>query len=153
MLGGTIIPDWSTVFTGALFALTIAICCHALFWRQQKKKSTLIPEKTLIPKKKLILRIEEIPAEIEPETLQLDLESLVNQNQILTEDAITIEQLSLARRDQKMACATAAFHTSLPPNEVIKKLSQAHPRSPYRFDNKFDGITPLYEVRGGADVE
>lgn len=152
MLGGTIIPDWSTVFTGALFALTIAICCHALFWRPQKKKSTSIPEKTLIPKKTLILRIEEIPAGIPHETLQHDLESIVYQNPILRKDEITVLQASFVPIDRKTACATAAFHTSLKPADLIK-LCQAHIGLPYRFDNKFDGITPLYEASGGADVE
>ncbi|KAI4154500.1 MAG: hypothetical protein LQ340_001657 [Diploschistes diacapsis] len=152
MLGGTIIPDWSTVFTGALFALTIAICCHALFWRPQKKKSTSIPEKTLIPKKTLILRIEEIPAGIPHETLQHDLESIVYQNPILRKDEITVLQASFVPIDRKTACATAAFHTSLKPADLIK-LCQAHIGLPYRFDNKFDGITPLYEASGGADVD
>ena len=147
MIGGAILPDWSTVFTGALFALAIAICCHALFWRPQKKKRTLILKKTLI------LRIEEIPSHVSRETLQCDLESLVKQDPILRKDAITVVQVSFVQRDQKMACATAAFHTSLETDEVIKKLCQAHTGLPYRFDNKFDGITPLYEASGGADVE
>ena len=131
---------------GALLTLAVAICCHMLVWRPQKKKS---PQKK---KRTLTLRIGEIPTHISRETLQCDLESLVKQDPF-SKDAITVMQVFLVQRNQKTACATATFHTSLPTNEVTEKSHQAATSLPYRFDDKFDGITPLYEASGGADVE
>jgi hypothetical protein len=146
MIGNTDLPDWGTLFIGALVALAITICSQALFWRPPKKRIST-------PKQPLTLRIDEIPIDTSIAALTRDLHSVVYQHLGLKEDAITIKLHSLFRRDQRTACATATFGTSLPKTELIKKLQQAETNLPHRFDNRFHGITPLYEAREGAEVE
>ncbi|ERF76578.1 hypothetical protein EPUS_05851 [Endocarpon pusillum Z07020] len=138
--------NWGKHLTGALATLVITICCYALFWRPPKRTVST-------PKRFLTLRIDEVPIDKSREALEHDLKSVVERDPGLKEDSITIMQHSLVRRDQKMACATATFRTSIPANEVIRKLHQARSSLPYRFDVKFHGITPLYEGRGGTDVD
>ncbi|KAF2176608.1 hypothetical protein K469DRAFT_812982 [Zopfia rhizophila CBS 207.26] len=128
--------NWSKVFTGALFTV---------FGRPPKKASTT--------KRPLTLRIEEVPIDKSREDFEHDLKSIVKRDPDLKDDSIVLVQYFLVRRDQRMACATATLLTSIPVNEVIRKLRQAGSSLPYRFDAKFYGITPLYEGHEGADVD
>jgi hypothetical protein len=151
MIGHTDLPNWGALFTGALVALAVIIYCQSFFWRTHKKSS---PKKGVsTPKRFVTLRIEEIPIDTSSAALTDNLRSLVNQHLDLKEDRITIDQPSPIQRNQKIACATATFHTRVPADELIRKLHQAEARPSYRFDVKFHGITPLYEAQGGADVE
>ncbi|KAH8707497.1 hypothetical protein GQ44DRAFT_777431 [Phaeosphaeriaceae sp. PMI808] len=158
-IGDVDYPEWGTLFTGALVALAIAICCHALFYRPlekmplEKKASQIILQSTSTPKKLLTLRIDEVPIHKSREAFECDLRSIIDRDPGLKEDSNTIMQHLLVRRDQKIACATATFHTSIPANEVIRKLREAGIGLPYCFDSNFHGITPLYDAQEGADVD
>jgi hypothetical protein len=140
MVGSTTQLGWSTAFIGALVALVIA---H--FWRPPKTKTSTI-------KRPLTLRIDEVPVNKLPETLECDIKSIVEGDPDLKAASITIERHFLVARDQKIACATATFYTSISADELISKLDRVRASHPYRFDVKFHGITPLYEA-AGADVE
>jgi hypothetical protein len=113
----------------------------------------MILQTTSTPKRLFTLRIGEIPIDKSREAFERDLRSIVDRDPDLKEDSITIMQHLLVRRNQRMACATATFHTSISANEVIRKPSKAGTSFPYRFDIKFYSITPLYEPKEGADVE
>lgn len=145
MIKGEVNLGWGIVFTAAL-TLAIVICCHALLWHPSKKSSKTI--------RQLALRIEEIPTNKSRQSLQRDLEFLIDQHSVLKNNGSALVQFSLVQRDQNTACATATFQTSVPANEITEMLRKASiSHFPYRFDSKFDGITPIYEASGGADVE
>jgi hypothetical protein len=98
------------------------------------------------------MRIEQIPMEKPKEALEGELQRLLEGNLTNEDYTISITQLSIVPRDQRMACATATFNTSIPPNDLLRKLRQANLRLQYEFDLKFYGITPLYEAPA-AEVE
>lgn len=147
MIGGYSYPNWGPVFSTILLALAIVICYHILFWHPSKKT------KAIRPKRPFTLRIEGVQIGKSSNDLRCDLLSIIEGDTILKQDAITVETHSIVPRDQRIACATATFYTSIPKNEMMGRLRKAGTSLPYHFDDNFQGITPLYEARGGADVE
>lgn len=147
MTGSSLHLKWDTVFSSVLFTITIVMCYNVLFWRPSKNK------KAITFKRWSTLRIEGVQIDKSRNELQRDLMSIIEGDPVLKQDAITVETRSIAPRDQKVACATATFYTSIPRDEMMKRLCKAGAGLPYRFDDNFQGITPLYEASGGADVE
>ncbi|KAL9022998.1 MAG: hypothetical protein Q9196_007438, partial [Gyalolechia fulgens] len=147
MIGASVYPNWGAVFGSLLFALAALLSYHLLFGHPPKKT------KAIIPKKPFTLRIEEVQLGKSSNDLRRELLSLIESDSILKQDAITVEIHSIVPRDQRIACATATFHTSIPKSEMMGRLQKAGTSLPYLFDDDFQGITPLYEASGGADVD
>ena len=146
MIEGSLYPNWGTVFS-VLLTVVIATCYHVLLWRPAKKT------KAMEPKKSLTIRIKRVRIDKSRDDLQRELTSIIEADPNLNQDAITVKTHSIVPWDQKEAYATATFHTSIPRNNMMKQLCKAGANLPYRFDDTFQGITPLYEASGGADVE
>ncbi|KAL8939772.1 MAG: hypothetical protein Q9211_002590 [Gyalolechia sp. 1 TL-2023] len=146
MIGGPVYPNWGAVFGSLLFALATLLCYHLLFGRPPKKT------KASIHKRPFTLRIE-VQLGTSSNDLRRDLLSLIESDSILKQDAITVEIHSIVPMDKRIAYATATFHTSIPKSEMMGRLSKARTSLPYLFDDDFQGITPLYEASGGADVD
>ena len=146
MIGGFLYPAWSTVFS-ILATVVIATCCHVLWLRPSKKR------KAIKPKKPLTLRIEEIHIDRSRDDLQCELTFMVECDPVLKQDAITVQTHAIVPKDQRKACATATFYTSIPKNEMMRRLCEASASTQYRFDDNYEGITPLYDASGNADVE
>lgn len=144
MIEGSLYPNQGIVFGSILLSVVVVICCQLLFWRP--------PEKTKF-RRPFTLRIEEVPINKSSNDLQCDLISIITGDSNLKQDAITIEIHSIVPKDQRIAYATATFDTSIPSNEMMKRLRIAGASLPYRFDDKFHGITPLYEASKDVDVE
>ena len=142
MIGGSLYPSWATIFSSVLFTIAIVMYYHVPFWRPSKNK------KTLQSKRSSTLRIEGVQIDKSSDDLQRDLMSIIEGDPVLKQDAITVETHSIVPRDQKEACATATFHTSISRNEMMKRLCKAGASLPYRFDDNFQGIRPLYQARG-----
>ena len=152
MIGGSLLPNWGTVFS-ILFTAGIATCYHVLSLRPSEKR------KAIKTKKPLTLRIEGIHINKSMDDLQRELTSIIEGDPDLNQDAITVKTHAIVPRDQRIACATATFYTSIPKDEMTRRLrnASASPKasaSPlYRFDDDFQGVTPLYDAGGDADVE
>ncbi|KAK3371804.1 hypothetical protein B0T24DRAFT_579256 [Lasiosphaeria ovina] len=143
-------PGWATALASLLLAFVIAAGGAAAAGLLVRRP----PEtKTLATKRQLTLRIEDIPVSTTVEQLQCDLESIVERELGLKEDAVTVVYHHLVRRNHEWACATATFSTSLPEDRLVQKLGQARDSHSYRFYAKVDGITPLYEDPKGAHVD
>ena len=147
MIGDPFGPNWGTILSSTLFAVATVLCYHVLFWRPSKKT------KTTISKGPFTVRIEGVQIDKSSNELRCDLISIIEGDPVLKQDAIIVETHSIVPRDQKIACATATFHTSIPRREMMRRLCEAGASLPYRFDDNFQGITPLYEAGEGADVE
>ena len=146
MTEGSLYPNWGIAFS-ILFTVIIATCYLMLLLRPSKKR------KAIKPKKPLTLRIEGIHIDKSRDDLRHDLMSIVECNSVLKQDAITIKTHAIVPRDQRKACATATFHTSMSKNEMMRRLCEASASTQYRFDDGYQGITPLYDASGDADVE
>ncbi|KAL4962580.1 uncharacterized protein BDV14DRAFT_178258 [Aspergillus stella-maris] len=130
--------NWSAIFMSAFLALAIS-----LWWHRSLRQS---PKTTSQRKRGITLRIEQVPIGKPREALEGELRCLVEENLTLKGCATSLEQLLVTPRDQRIACATATFNTSIPPDEFIQILRHADPHLEYEFDHKFYGITPLYEA-------
>lgn len=122
-----------------------------------REKDTWREKDTSRSKKSVILRIEQVPITISPEELRSELESIVEKDLVLKQHATTVDPPFLTRRSQATAYATATFHTSIPRNELVEKLQEAAcgaaKNLPYHFDDRINGVIPLFEGNAGADVE
>lgn len=129
----------------ATVALTVAISYHIM-----SQKPPTVVEKTARPKRQMALRIEGVPKETSLDALKDHLQSIGQRANV---DAIT--RHTLVRKNLTEACASAIFCSSVPQAELLRKLNQASEELnfSYRFDSKFLGITPLYEVKGEETVE
>ena len=146
MIGGSLYPSWGTVFS-ILFTVVVPTCYHVLLLRPSKKR------KAIKPKKPSTLRIEGIHIDKSRDDLQRELTSIIKGDPYLNQDAITVKIHAIVPRDQRIVCATATFHTSIPKNELMRRLYEASASTQYRFDESYQGITPLYDASGNADVE
>ena len=138
-------PGWGTAFGSALVSVLSAVSLPVPLYRPPRTKT--------LPFKKLALRIDVVPADMSTDVFQRDLRSIVDSDPDLKERVTSIEHHFLVRRDQRMACATATFCTSLDARGLIAELHKASVGYPYIFDVHFRGITPLYEDPAGANVE
>jgi hypothetical protein len=105
------------------------------------------------PRRHLTLRINNVPLEYSRTDFEEKLESLIAEDSILKESIKTLLSVSLVRINQHSACGTATFYTSLPVHELVQRLRGGSKGRPYKFDNEFYGITPLYEHETNARVE
>ena len=138
---------WRIVITSALaIVLGVAFSYLTSFWRPRKQGVQR-------PRRLLTLRINEIPTDTLPKDLECELESIIERDQVLKNDKITLSHHFLVRRSEREACGTVTLHTSISTDKVIERLHKARTGLQYSFDVKFLGITPLYEAEGGADVE
>lgn len=130
--------DGSVLFLSAFLALIFTL------WRQRPLRR--LPNRSSQHKRAITLRIEQVPVDKPKEDLESELRSLLEQDLTNEDYTISITQLSIVRRDEKTACATATFDTSILPNDLLGRLRQASSRLQYKFDLKFYGITPVYEA-------
>jgi hypothetical protein len=109
---------------------------------------------TLAPKdkKSLTLRIDDIPAD-QADKLDRNLKSILEKVPDLRGDADTMVRRSLMPHGNDSLCATISIITSLSPNDLSAQLRRAGNGHPYNYTCKFEGITPLYEDKNGADVD
>ncbi|POR38318.1 Uncharacterized protein TPAR_01489 [Tolypocladium paradoxum] len=103
-------------------------------------------------KKSLTLRIDGIPAD-HTDNLDSNLTSIIEQDPVLRGDADTAVRRSLAPFGKGSLCATISIITSLSADDLSTRLRRAGNGRPYRYSCKFEGITPLYESEGGANVD
>lgn len=103
-------------------------------------------------KKSLTLRIDEIPAG-HVDNLDRNLKSILDKILDLQGDANPMICRSLVSHGKDSLCATVSIKTSLPADDLSAQLRRATNSYPYNYTCKFEGITPLYEDKNGADVE
>ncbi|KAH6881035.1 hypothetical protein B0T10DRAFT_609236 [Thelonectria olida] len=60
---------------------------------------------------------------------------------------------SLVPHGNDSLCATISIITSLSADDLSAQLRRAGNGHPYSYTCKFEGITPLYEDKNGADVD
>lgn len=165
----------------SLNRLTMAKDVNSTVWSSEIAESLLIAIKTfpqvliviiislfvLVPrrrtsstgKSKVIkpyaIRVECIPLGYPHENLQNELENIVNGDLDLKNGVKRILHHFLSQKDQRFACATATFFTSLSPDELTRKLTNGSTRLSlgYCFDVDFFGITPLYDSFQVDDIE
>lgn len=108
--------------------------------------------KTTTSKRWIVLRIDNVSADMQRDVLQGQLEDCLKEDGDLRD--VGVQVYHIVRVQGSTACATAAFNASIPANKLAEKLSNtwAGGSPSYEFDNDFDGITPLYEAPD-ADVE
>ncbi|KAJ8108205.1 hypothetical protein OPT61_g8336 [Boeremia exigua] len=142
--------SYETLFS-LLVALLVAICYHILFWRTSQKAPT---QETRTPEPpttyQFTLRVSEVPLDTPHQSIEGELENVLRHDARPTNNTNVKVQLCRFSNHRQIAHGTATFATSLPKLAVIDKLQQG---TEFRFDDKFDGITPLYEHVDGADVD
>ncbi|KAL8365058.1 hypothetical protein RB595_004057 [Gaeumannomyces hyphopodioides] len=107
-----------------------------------------------VPKpKSLAFRVNNIPIDHTGELVNHDLKSMAEQDPMLREAAASINCRSLAPQNKEFSCATVSITTSLSGDELSAQLRQADRDLRYSYTCKFDGITPLYDGKDGADVD
>ncbi|KAL8294757.1 hypothetical protein RB600_000626 [Gaeumannomyces tritici] len=129
-------------------AFIIILVTAILFTRHSKQPSEA-------PKPKcLAFRVNDIPIDHTDE-LDLTLRSIAEQDPVLRGAAATIACRSLAPQNNQFGCATVSISTSLSGDNLCDRLHKAGKDQPYTYSYtcKFDGITPLYEGKSGADVD
>ncbi|VTT58628.1 unnamed protein product, partial [Fusarium fujikuroi] len=112
------------------------------------------PAETSAPKtkKSLTLRIDEIPAD-HVDNLDRNLKSIHDKVVDLQGDANPMICRSLVSHGKDSLCATVSIKTSLSADDLSAQLRRAGNSYPYNYTCKFEGITPLYEDKNGADVD
>ncbi|KAF9781969.1 hypothetical protein IL306_012090, partial [Fusarium sp. DS 682] len=103
-------------------------------------------------KKSLTLRINDIPAD-QTDNLDRNLKSILEEVPDLQGDADTMVRRSLVPHGNDSLCATISIITSLSADDLSAQLRRAGNGYPYNYTCKFEGITPLYEDKNGADVD
>ncbi|KAH7129663.1 ankyrin repeat-containing protein, partial [Dactylonectria estremocensis] len=103
-------------------------------------------------KRSLTLRIDDIPAD-HTDNLDRNLKSILEEVPGLRGDADTMARRSLVPRGNDSLCATISIITSLSADDLSAQLRRAENGHPYSYTCKFEGITPLYEDKNGADVD
>ncbi|KAI0817884.1 hypothetical protein GGR55DRAFT_694079 [Xylaria sp. FL0064] len=136
----------------SLVIITVTIITMAIFYYFSPKTSLENNENPLESATKeqdITLRINGVPFEKRLENLEDDLKS------IPLEDMSEPKHITLVRANKHSACVTATFRTSLPDDELTRKLQVASKEKayPYRFGSEFYGITPLYGHENEAHVD
>lgn len=132
--------------------LIIIIIISLFVFVPRRRTSGPVKSKVIKP---YAVRVECIPLGYPHETLQNELENIVNGDLDLKNGVESISHHFLSQKDQRFACATATFFTSLSSDELITKLSKASSSLSlgYCFDIDFFGITPLYDSFQVDDIE
>ncbi|XWW97902.1 hypothetical protein V2A60_005898 [Cordyceps javanica] len=112
------------------------------------------PAETSAPKtkKKLTLRIDEIPAD-HTDKLDRSLKSILGEIRDLQGDPNPMIRRSLVSYGKDFLCATVSINTSLSADDLSAQLRQAGQPYPYKYTCKFPGVTPLFEDKNGADID
>ena len=127
--------------------VTIVIMVTALIvrWRQPLEAPKPKP-------KRLTFRVDNIPINGSNE-LDHNIRCIAEQEPDLQRAVSTMAQHSLTPRDKHSLCATVSITTVLSGEDLCTRLHRAGNCYPYSYTCRFDGITPLYDDRNGADVE
>ncbi|KAH8665485.1 hypothetical protein BGZ61DRAFT_366836 [Ilyonectria robusta] len=111
------------------------------------------PDRTAwLSKRSLTLRIDDIPAH-HTDNLDRNLKSILEEVPDLRGDADTMVRRSLVSHGNDSLCATISIITSLSADDLSAQLRRAGNGYPYSYTCRFEGITPLYEDKNGADVD
>ncbi|GKU07361.1 unnamed protein product, partial [Fusarium langsethiae] len=112
------------------------------------------PAETSAPKtkKSLTLRIDEIPAD-HIDDLDRNLRSILGKILDLRGDANPMVCRSLVSHGKDSLCATISISTSLSADDLSAQLYQAGQGYLYKYTCKFQGVTPLFEDKNGADID
>ncbi|RYP53591.1 hypothetical protein DL768_001455 [Monosporascus sp. mg162] len=147
LFDNTFIPgEWTwPLLVAPVVILITAMSRNALFRRAPTQKDK--------PQRHLTLRIDDVPSDKSREALKNDLRSIATRDSGLQETINTLSRLTLVRRNEHSACATASFRTSIPEDVLLGRLRCAGEGLPYRYDCKFYGITPLYEDETSTKVD
>jgi hypothetical protein len=124
----------------AIIVITAFVCAR---WRKP-----LVKPKT----RRLAFRVDDIPFKDESE-LDHKIRSLLEQDPDLQGAVATLSRHSLMPRDEHALCATFSITTSISGENLCARLNKAGNGHSYYYSCKFEGITPLYENKSGADVE
>lgn len=95
---------------------------------------------------------DDIPTD-QTDNLDRNLKSILEEVLDLRGDADTMARHSLVPHGNDSLCATISIITSLSADDLSAQLRRAGNGHPYSYTCKFEGITPLYEDKNGADVE
>ncbi|PMB67555.1 Ankyrin repeat domain-containing protein 50 [Beauveria bassiana] len=112
------------------------------------------PAETSAPKtkKSLTLRIDEIPAD-HANNLNRNLKSILGKIQDLRGETNSMVCRSLVSYGKDYLCATISINTSLFADDLSAQLCHAGQAHPYKYTCKFQGVTPLFEDKNGADID
>ncbi|KAH7016248.1 ankyrin repeat-containing protein, partial [Microdochium trichocladiopsis] len=134
-------PYWAT----PVCATVIVVLVTATLIRRCSRQASEAP-------KSLTLRIDGIPTDHADE-LFTNLRSIAERSPVLRAAAATMALRSLAQHGKDSVCATISTTTSLSGDDLSAQLRRAGNSHPYRYTCKFEGITPLYEDKNGADAD
>jgi hypothetical protein len=131
----------------AIFA-TASVVLLATILPQRSLRQPLKSPATQTPTR----RVDEIPAD-HVDNLDRNLKSIFDKVLDLQGDANPMICRSLVSHGKDSLCATVSIKTSLSADDLSAQLRRATNSYPYNYTCKFEGITPLYEDKNGADVE
>ncbi|KAL8382735.1 hypothetical protein RB595_006496 [Gaeumannomyces hyphopodioides] len=151
------------VFIAVSVTATIILATSILIGRHSKQpleapKTEILTSRVdqAAPKPKILaFRVNDIPIDYTTDELVLALRSIAEQDPVLRRAAETLACRSLASQDNQFGCATVSITTSLSGDDLCDRMRKAGKGQSYayRYTCKFDGITPLYESKSGADVD
>ncbi|KAK1982091.1 ankyrin repeat-containing protein, partial [Colletotrichum cereale] len=102
--------------------------------------------------KSLTFRVDDIPID-HINDFGRRIRYIAEQDPVLSGVASAIVLRSLVPRDKRIGCATVSIVTHLSGDSLCMRLLQAGNGHPYTYSCNFEGITPLYEAEGGADID
>ena len=132
-------------------ALTLALATTFAWFLSARKEPKAIPKA-----KVFTFRVEKVPCN-QKDDLLADISSIIQHNLVLR-DSTLIETLichSLVTRNEKYACATVSVSTYIEMSKFcgLLQTSTSKEKFHYRFDDEFDGFTPLSGGGINASVE
>lgn len=142
------------LFVAVFATASVVLLATILHQRSLRPRVGDRPAKTSAPKtkKRLTLRIDEIPAD-HTNNLDRNLKSILGEIRDLQGDPNPMVRRSLVSHGKDSLCATISINTSLSADDLSAQLRQAGQAYPYKYTCKFPGVTPLFEDKNGADIE
>ncbi|KAK2035755.1 hypothetical protein LZ31DRAFT_601892 [Colletotrichum somersetense] len=137
-----ILADWDRLAVAVIVCLAAVVLSRRFVW---SRSVTLKP-------KTLTFRVDDIPID-HANTLESNLRSIAERDPVLRDAAATIVRRSLAPKDKETVCATVSTTTPLSGEDLCARLRKGGRVYPYSYSCKFEGVTPLYDAKNGADVD
>lgn len=146
------------------FIIHIVLCLPVLFWAFwtfwtfwpfSTKIATPLP---LSPQKKITIQVRMVRTADFKELIQ-DVKSIGDKDSNLKSSVDTVFKRSFEPHGKTHYTATVTMATRIPRSDLCKRLREVTKslNLPYEYSHEysheFHGITPLYDNRGGADVE
>ncbi|KAK2026075.1 ankyrin repeat-containing protein, partial [Colletotrichum zoysiae] len=131
--------------------LVVIIACLVAVALSRQTLQSLLSSPPPRPKS-LTFRVDDIPSDHSDDFVRR-IRSILEQDPVLREVAASVALRSLVPRDEITSCATVSVVTHLSGDSLCMRLTQAGRAHPYSYSCNFEGLTPLYEAEGGADVD